>query len=372
MTKFLGSEIAKYGFGMMRLPMNGEEVDIEQTKKMVDVFIEKGFTYFDTAYPYVGGKSEVAVNEALVKRYPRESYQLATKLPVWEVKQASDLRRLFNIQLERTGAGYFDYYLLHALGKDRLSSLDEFDMWKFVTDLKEEGLVRHAGFSFHDTADVLDEILTKHPEMEFVQLQINYMDWEDDGVQARACYEVAHKHNKPIIIMEPVKGGRLAGMAPQAEALMKEAHPDWSIASWAMRYTASLEGIITVLSGVSNMEQMADNLNTMVNFQSLTTSDKAVLDKVDEVLKAVPTIPCTDCKYCVADCPQKINIPAIFDTYNDLQVYQSLDSLKGHYKWVTQNGGKASDCIACGLCEGHCPQHIPIIDNMKEIAAIFG
>jgi predicted aldo/keto reductase-like oxidoreductase len=214
---YLGSDIKKLGFGLMRLPQKDGQIDLEQLKQMVDLFLEKGFTYFDTAYPYHGGESEVATREALVKRHPRESYQLATKLPVWEVKEKADLQRLFNIQLERTAAGYFDFYLLHALGKDRLESLDKFDMWGFVAELKAKGLVRHIGFSFHDTADVLDEILTKHPEMEFVQLQINYADWEAKGVQSRLCYEVALKHNKPIIVMEPVKGGRLAGMSPAVE-----------------------------------------------------------------------------------------------------------------------------------------------------------
>ena len=369
--QYLGSDIKKLGFGLMRLPQKDGQIDLEQLKAMVDLYLEKGFTYFDTAYPYHGGQSEVATREALVKRHPRSTYQLATKLPVWEVKQASDLQRLFNTQLERTGAEYFDFYLLHALDKNRLASLDSFDMWGFVAGLKAKGLVKHIGFSFHDTADVLDEILTKHPEMEFVQLQINYADWEDKDVQSKACYEVALKHNKPIIVMEPVKGGRLASMSPDTEVIMKTAEPSMSVASWAVRYAASIENLITVLSGMSNLAQMQDNLSYMVDFKPLSQSERSVVDAVVRKNAEIPTIPCTDCKYCVEDCPQKINIPGIFETYNDLKVYHNLDAMKGHYKWVTKDGGKASDCIACGLCEGHCPQHIPIIENMKEIAGVL-
>ena len=369
--QYLGSDIKKLGFGLMRLPQKDGQIDLEQLKAMVDLYLEKGFTYFDTAYPYHGGQSEVATREALVKRHPRSTYQLATKLPVWEVKQASDLQRLFNTQLERTGAEYFDFYLLHALDKNRLASLDSFDMWGFVAGLKAKGLVKHIGFSFHDTADVLDEILTKHPEMEFVQLQINYADWEDKDVQSKACYEVALKHNKPIIVMEPVKGGRLASMSPDTEVIMKTAEPSMSVASWAVRYAASIENLVTVLSGMSNLAQMQDNLSYMVDFKPLSQSERSVVDAVVRKNAEIPTIPCTDCKYCVEDCPQKINIPGIFETYNDLKVYHNLDAMKGHYKWVTKDGGKASDCIACGLCEGHCPQHIPIIENMKEIAGVL-
>ena len=369
--QYLGSDIKKLGFGLMRLPQKDGQIDLEQLKQMVDLYLEKGFTYFDTAYPYHGGQSEVATREALVKRHPRSSYQLATKLPVWEVKQASDLQRLFNTQLERTGAEYFDFYLLHALDKGRLASLDAFDMWGFVAGLKAKGLVKHIGFSFHDTADVLDEILTKHPEMEFVQLQINYADWEDKDVQSKACYEVALKHNKPIIVMEPVKGGRLASMSPETEAIMKNAEPAMSVASWAVRFAASIDNLVTVLSGMSNMAQMQDNLSYMVDFNPLTQSERGIVDAVVRKNAEIPTIPCTDCKYCVDDCPQKINIPGIFETYNDLKIYRNLDGMKGHYKWVTKDGGKASDCIACGLCEGHCPQHIPIIENLKEIAAVL-
>jgi len=368
---FLGSDIKKLGFGLMRLPTKDGQIDIEQVKEMVDAFMTKGFTYFDTAYVYHGGQSEVAAREAIVKRYPRASFQLATKLPVWEVKEKSDLDRLFNTSLERTGAGYIDFYLLHALGKNHLAALDKFDMWGYVVGLKAKGLVKHAGFSFHDKADVLDEILTKHPEMEFVQLQINYADWEDADVQSRECYEVAMKHNVPVIIMEPVKGGNLASMSPEVQSLLTDARPESSVASWAMRFAASLDGVVTVLSGMSVPAQMNDNLATFTDFQPLSAEEKTVIDAVVKKIAEIPTIPCTDCKYCVADCPQKINIPGIFDTYNSYTIYGNLEGKKGHYKWVIGKSGKASDCIACGVCEGHCPQHIPIIDNLKEIAGVL-
>ncbi len=367
----LGRDIKKLGFGMMRLPMNGTEVDIEQTKIMADKFLEQGFTYFDTAYPYIGGKSEEAVKEVLVNRHPRESYQLASKMPVWLCKSKEDFQPLLDIQLERTGAGYFDFYLLHALSKERMVQMDEIGGWDFVKEAKEKGLIKHFGFSFHDTADVLDEILTAHPEAEFVQLQLNYADWEDEKVQSRLCFEVARKHDTPIIVMEPVKGGSLAAMTPKVQSLFKDMHPERSIASWAMRYVASLDGIITVLSGMSDIPQMEDNLATMSDFVKLNDEEYAIINQALEALSKIETIPCTDCKYCVDDCPQKINIPAILASFNTYQTYQNLSGVKSHYKWVTSGGGKASDCIACGVCEGHCPQHIPIIESLAKSSALL-
>lgn len=369
--KFLGSEIGKLGFGLMRLPMNGKDIDLEQTKKMVDSFIEKGFTYFDTAYVYIGGESEVAMREAIVKRYPRESVQLATKLPVWMIQNDGDMDKLLATSLERTGAGYFDFYLLHALEEDRVALLDKHDVWGWAQEKKKQGILKHVGFSFHDSAAVLDDILTKHPEMEFVQLQINYADWEDKDVQSRLCYEVALKHNKPIVIMEPVKGGNLAGMPEAIQDLMKAARPELSVASWAVRFAASLENVVTVLSGMSNIEQMEDNLSYMSAFEPVSEKERAVIDTVVKKLAEVPTIPCTDCKYCVDGCPQKIKIPDLFKTYNTFLMYQNLESSKGHYRWVTSENPKASACIACGDCETQCPQHIPIIENLKQVAGVF-
>jgi len=370
-NNYLGENINKLGFGMMRLPMIGDNVDLEQTKIMADNFIASGFTYFDTAYPYINGKSEEAVKEVLVKRHPRETYQLASKMPVWLCNKKEDFQPLLDFQLERTGVDYFDFYLLHALDKDRMAQMDEIGGWDFVKEAKANGQIKHFGFSFHDTADILDQILTAHPEAEFVQLQLNYADWNDEKVQSRACYEVARKHNKPIIIMEPVKGGNLAKMSPDAQEILKTIHPEKSVASWAMRYVGSLEGVITVLSGMSDTLQMEDNLATMKDFEKLNEKEYDAINSVMAVLKEVDTIPCTDCKYCVEDCPMKINIPAILAAYNTYKIYQDLNGIKGHYAWVTSSGGKASDCIACGVCEGHCPQHIAIIDSLAEIAEVL-
>ena len=264
---YLGQEIRKLGFGLMRLPMIGDEVDIEQTKQMVDLFLSKGFTYFDTAYGYLGGKSEKAVKTALVDRYPRESFQLATKLPAWAgANTAEEAQNMFYTSLERTGAGYFDFYLLHNLGDSRTKAFDRFGIWDFLAEQKKKGLIKHLGFSFHDKADKLDELLTLHPDMEFVQLQINYADWESASIQSRACYEVARKHGKPVIIMEPVKGGSLASLPAPIEKIFKDADPEASLPSWAIRFAASLDGLVTVLSGMSTLEQMQDNLSFMEQF----------------------------------------------------------------------------------------------------------
>ena len=368
---YLGQEIPKLGFGLMRLPMIGGDVDMAQTKDMVDRFIAAGFTYFDTAYVYIGGQSEIAAREAIVKRYPRASFQLATKMPVWEIKKYEDMQRIFDTQLERTGAGYFDFYLLHALDHVRLAETENNGAWQFGSELKAKGLIKHLGFSFHDEAVYLDEILTRHPEAEFVQLQLNYADWENSKVQSRLCYEVARKHQKPVIIMEPIKGGSLAAMSPDCQAIFKAENPEASVASWAMRYAASLDGIVTVLSGMSTLDQMEDNLHTMSNFQPLQDAEYQAITRVVQEMEKIPTIPCTDCKYCVDGCPQKINIPGVFESFNSYKVFDNLASAKGHYHWVTVSGGKASDCISCGECETHCPQHIQIIDRLKEAAAVL-
>ena len=367
--KYLGESIKKLGFGLMRLPMKGEEIDIEQVKKMVDTFMAKGFTYFDTAYVYIGGKSEVALKEAVVDRYPRDSFQCATKLPLWDLKSPDEMEKVFQESLDRAGLEYYDFYLLHALSKEPAQKAEEFGAWDFIKSLKEQGRVKHIGFSFHDSAEMLDEILSKHPEAEFVQLQINYADWENDGVQSRKCYEVARKHGKPVIIMEPVKGGSLATMTPEIQKLFKDANPDLSVPSWAVRYAASLEGIVTVLSGMSNEEQLNDNVSYMENFQPLSEEEQGVVKKAVEILNSIPTIPCTGCKYCVDGCPQKINIPAIFSTMNNLNLYNNTEGSKGRYKQITSEGGKASACVQCGSCQAHCPQHIEIIETLKGCAS---
>lgn len=369
---YLGESIPKLGFGLMRLPMIGEDVDIEQTKEMVDLFISKGFTYFDTAYGYLNGKSEEAAKVALVDRYPRESFQLATKLPAWAgAKNAEEAKEMFYTSLRRTGAGYFDFYLLHNLGDTRTQVFEDYDIWNFVQERKAEGLIRHIGFSFHDKADKLDEILTKHPEVEFVQLQINYIDWDSESIQSRACYEVARKHGKPVIVMEPVKGGNLANLPADVAKIFTDANPNASLPSWAIRFVASHEGLVTVLSGMSTLEQMQDNVSFMEHFQPLSEEEAAVVDKAVAALNAKPSIPCTGCSYCTKGCPMSINIPAIFKAMNFKNVFDNVTGAKNEYGWASKNGAKASDCLACGQCESVCPQHIEIIEELKKCAELF-
>lgn len=367
--RYLGESIKKLGFGLMRLPMLGEEIDIEQVKKMADTFMSKGFTYFDTAYVYIDGKSEVALKEAVVDRYPRDSFQCATKLPLWDLMGAAEMESTFQESLDRAGLKYYDFYLLHAMDHTKVKKADEIDAWGFMKRIKEEGRAKHIGFSFHDSAEVLEGILASHPEMEFVQLQINYADWEDDNVQSRKCYEVARKYNVPVIIMEPVKGGSLATMPEEIQKLYREANPELSVPSWAVRYAASLDGVITVLSGMSNEEQLNDNVSYMENFQPLSDAERETVQKAVEILNTLPTIPCTGCKYCVDGCPQKINIPGIFEAMNEYILYNNLERAKHSYENAVKEGGKASDCIQCGACEAHCPQHIGIIETLEKAAA---
>ncbi len=370
---YKGQEIKKLGFGFMRLPNTNGKTDMEQTKEMVDIFMNKGFTYFDTAYVYGDGQSELDLQEALVKRYPREKYQIADKLPIWAVNKKEDMETIFNTSLQRVGVDYFDYYLLHALSADKALKCEEMGAWEFAFEMKRQGKIKNVGFSFHDTAEVLDDILTKHPEAEFVQLQLNYYDWENNDVQSRACYEVALKHNKPIIIMEPVKGGTLANMTTDAEVMLKKADNNASIASWAVRYAASLENIVTVLSGMSNLEQLNDNVNTMADFKKLTKEEFDLLFNVVKVINEKPTIPCTDCKYCVKDCPMQINIPQIFKVMNHHKKFDADPKVVSN-KWSFDNQtgeARPSSCIQCALCEGHCPQKINIIKELEEIAELY-
>ena len=363
----------KLGFGCMRLPIIGdktENIDFDTFSKMVDTFMGQGFTYFDTAYPYHNEKSEEAVRKCLVERYPRDSFLLADKMPVWLVKTNEDYQKIFDTQLERTGATYFDFYLLHALNKERFDFLQETGGFEFGTKMKAEGKVKNLGFSFHDSAEVLDEILTTHPEVDFVQLQINYFDWNSINVQSGNCYAVAEKHNVPIIVMEPVKGGTLANLIGKPAELLQELNPEASYASYAIRFVASLPNVMMVLSGMSTMEQMLDNTSYMKDFVPLTSKEKDVIKKVTSALEEMKSIRCTSCQYCVKGCPKQIRIPSIFTVYNMSMQFGITDSIRRQYREVTgEERGKASDCIACGKCEQQCPQHLPIRELLKEVAS---
>lgn len=366
--RFLGESIKKLGFGLMRLPEENGEINIAKTKEMVDYFMSHGFTYFDTAYVYNNGKSEEAAYEALVSRYPRESYQLATKLPIWPLKTKADLQKYFDTSLERTCAGYFDYYLLHALSRDSIAKTEELDAWNFLRDMKRQGFIKHYGFSFHDTAEVLDELLTNHPDTEFVQLQINYADWESEDVQAKLCYDVARKHNKPVIVMEPIKGGALAMEDSAIKDVFHEIDPDASVASWALRFAASMDGIITVLSGMSTRTQVRENVKCMNNFVPLSVREMSAINDVVKILDSVESVPCTTCKYCVESCPQKIDIPHVIDVYNQYLKYKALPVAKRAYAMGLENGGDASECVECHICQERCPQHIEIASVLKTAA----
>ena len=370
----------KLGIGTMRLPLLNKnepgKVDLEQFKQMVDLYIDNDFTYFDTAYVYHAGLSENAVKIGLVDRYPRESFQVATKLPASEIKSFEDRDRIFNNQLNNLGVSYIDYYLLHCILKSNYQSVfEKYDCFNWLFDLKEKGLIKKAGFSYHDTADLLDEILTKYPQFDFVQLQINYLDWESNDIQSRLCYEVAVKHNIDVIVMEPIKGGALANVDEEVEQLFKSYNSDMSIASWAVRFAASLDKVVTVLSGMSNLEQAKDNISYMNDFVPLTQKEIELCHHVADIINSKRAIQCTACAYCVKGCPMEIQIPDFFETYNRRMQAVSAGTLmrnKNAYLEMIEKSNGPATCIECGQCEKSCPQHLTIRQYLKEIVEEYG
>ncbi len=365
----------KLGFGLMRLPVidgKNNSIDLEAFKQMADAYIEQGFTYFDTAYPYHGGMSENAVKTAVVDRYPRNSFLLADKMPMFSVTKKEQLESIFKEQLEKCGVEYFDYYLLHSLGNETFRRSEELGAFEFIAEKKAEGKIRHIGFSFHDKAEVLDEMLERHPEMEFVQLQINYLDWDDEGIQAGKCYEVARKHGKDIIVMEPIKGGALANLPEKAAELIEEKYPGKSAASFALKFAASHEGVIMVLSGMSNMEQLRDNMAHMKDFEPLDAQGMALAKEAAKIISSTPAIACTGCKYCIDGCPCSIPIPDYFSVYNNYMRYPSQRFVsETYYENLVAKFASPADCIGCGQCEGACPQHLEITKLLSNVRETF-
>ena len=368
----------KLGFGMMRMPLLTEgkpsDVDREQVKKMVDRFLEEGFTYFDTAWMYHAFQSEHVVKEVLVDRHPRESYTLADKLHHGFFNSLEDRDKVFEAQREKTGVSYFDYYLLHGIEDHSVEKYEKYDCFHWLRQKKAEGLVRHIGFSFHGTPELLERLLTENPDMEFVQLQLNYLDWESKGIRAHECYETAVRHGVPVIVMEPVKGGTLANVPEDVEKLFKDYDPQASAASWAIRFVASLPDVMVVLSGMSSLEQMEDNLSYMKEFKALEAEEYTRINQAVRMINSNIQIPCTGCSYCTEGCPMNIPIPTYFALYNaDFQEVKGKSWLPqiAYYNNLTRTRGKAGDCIACGQCEGVCPQHLPIIELMEKVSAHY-
>ena len=370
--------VKKLGFGMMRLPLLDKDddgsIDIELTKKMVDVFMERGFTYFDTAWMYCNYKSEEAVKAAVVDRYPRDSFTLATKLHAMYVHSFEDRDKIFNEQLRKTGVGYFDYYLLHDVNVHSYETYKKFDCYEWLKEKKSKGLTHHIAMSFHDGADFLDKVLTEWPEIEFVQLQLNYLDWDSLGVQSRRCYETAVKHGKKVIVMEPVNGGTLAKLPESVETMFHAHSPAASNASWAIRFAASRPEVFMVLSGMSDMQQVLDNTSYMQDFKPLDDEERAIIKSAVDIINGTITVPCTGCSYCTDGCPMNIAIPKYFSLYNADKQESAEKGWSSHgeyYYNLTKNFGKASDCIGCGQCESVCPQHLPIRKYLKDVAGHF-
>ncbi len=359
----------RFGFGAMRLPMVNGEVDKEQFNAMIDEFLAAGFTYFDTAHGYLDGKSETAIRDCLAARYPRESFVLANKLSAGFFKTREDVLPLFEEQLRCCGVDYFDYYLIHAMSGERYDLYRDCGAFEIIPQLKREGRVRHFGMSFHDKAEVLDRILTEQPELEFVQLQFNYLDYEDPVVESRKCYEVCVKHGKRVSVMEPVKGGALSELPADAGAIL-DALGGGSHASYALRFAEGFENVYMVLSGMSSIEQMRDNLATMSDFRPLDETELAAVRKVAETLRGKGAIPCTACRYCTSGCPMGIDIPSFFSCYNSKVMFSRPQSSE-RYAELIKNGTGPNDCMACGHCEEVCPQHLRVRSLLRDVAEEF-
>ena len=359
-----------FGFGCMRLPMNGDQVDIAETTRMVDEFLAQGFNYFDTAHGYIGGKSELALKECLTSRYPREAYSLTDKLTDSYFKTETDIRPFFESQLEACGVDYFDFYLMHSQNADNFKKFKACRAYETAFALKAEGRIRHVGLSFHDRAEVLDQILTEYPQIEVVQIQFNYLDYDDIAVQSRKCYEVCRKHGKPVLVMEPVKGGSLVNLPEDAKKVLDDLHGG-SPASYAIRFAAGFPGMMMVLSGMSDLEQMKDNLSYMRDFKPLNETELAAVNKVKEIFHKMNMIPCTACRYCVEGCPKQISIPDLFAIMNIKQLHHDWNADYYYEEVHTAPGRRASDCLKCGKCEKICPQHLPIRKLLEEIAKEF-
>lgn len=360
-----------FGFGCMRLPMNGDKVDIEQTKQMVDLFMKNGFNYFDTAHGYISGMSEPAIRDAVSKRYPRESFILTNKLTVNYFNSQEEIRPLFQQQLEACGVDYFDFYLMHAQDGAIYEKFRKCKAYETALALKAEGKIKHFGISFHDKADVLERILTDYPQIEAVQIQFNYVDYDDASVEGRKVYEVCEKFGKPVIVMEPVKGGSLVHLPEKAQKVFDDLHSGMSNASYALRFAGSFPNICVVLSGMSNMEQMTDNISFMKDFHHLSDTEMAAVQKVCQIFRSMNMIPCTACHYCTDGCPMKIRIPDLFSCYNLKTIFHNWNQDYYYSNILTRENGKASDCIKCGQCEMICPQHLKITELLENVAKEF-
>lgn len=366
------NSMPKLGFGLMRLPEENGQINLDKVNKMVDMYMSNGFNYFDTAYVYHGGNSEKIVKEAITKRFPRESFTVASKLPAWCVNSIEDCDKIFNEQLERMGLEYIDYYLLHSVEDgNNYTNYEKFDCFNWGIKKREEGKIKHFGFSYHGTPELLIEILDKHPEFEFVQIQVNYADWDNKIVHSGELYRILSERNIPIIVMEPIKGGTLANMDQEYVDMFKSVRPDKSVASWALRFCGSLSGITTILSGMGTDEQMADNIDTFKNFEPLTEEEKITIDSVVKKMLDTPLIGCTACRYCVDGCPMSISIPDVISAINTRRKFPTDMRPQFFYNGLADRGGKASSCIGCGQCESVCPQHLSIIEHMSEATDKF-